>query len=155
MSWYELLLFVHVAMAVIWVGGGFVVQVLAILVRRSGDPVRVAGFAGDAEQVGMKLFTPASLLLFLSAIGLMLVDGSPWEWGDPFVSVGLLVWLVSFLAGVLYLGPTAGKIKREIDANGFDAPRAQRLIRSVFLYQRLELVLLFVAVFMMTVKLGT
>jgi hypothetical protein len=56
---------------------------------------------------------------------------------------------------VLYLGPTAGKIKKEVDANGFDAPRAQQMIRSVFLYQRVELVLLFVAVFMMTVKLGT
>lgn len=155
MSWYELFLFVHVIMAVIWVGGGFVVQVLAILVRRSGDPVRVAGFAGDAEQVGMKLFTPASLVLFLSALGLMLVDGSPWEWGDPFVSVGLLVWLVSSLAGALYLGPTAGKIKREVDANGFDSPRAQQLIGSVFRYQRIELVLLFIAVFMMTVKLGS
>ena len=38
MTWYELWLFVHIAAAMIWIGGAFVAQVLGILAKRSGDP---------------------------------------------------------------------------------------------------------------------
>lgn len=155
MTWYELFLFLHILMAIVWVGGGVLMQVLALLVLRDGDPVRTAGFAGDVEQVGMKLFTPASLILILSALGLMLNGASPWDWSEPFVSVGLLVWIVSFIAGVGYLGPTSGKIKRSIEATGPTSAESLRLIGNVLRYSRIELVLLLVTVFMMTVKLGT
>lgn len=155
MTWYELFLFVHILMAVVWVGGGLMLQVLGVLVTRSGDQVRIAGFAHDAEQVGMKLFAPASLVLIVSAIGLMLNDTSPWDWSEPFVSVGLVVWVISFLAGVGYLGPTAGKVSKEVAANGPGSPEARRLVANVLRYQRIELVLLLVVIFMMAVKLGT
>jgi uncharacterized membrane protein len=154
-TWYELFLFVHVATATVWVGGGAVLQVLALRVLPSNDPVRMAGFAGDAELLGMRVFTPASLLLILSAIGLMLNDASPWEWSEPFVSVGLVVWVISFLAGVLYLGPTSGKIKKSIEATGPTSPESVRLIANILRYSRIELALLVITIFMMTVKLGT
>lgn len=155
MTWYELFLFVHILMTIVWVGGGVMLQLLSLRVLSSNEAVRTAGFAGDVEQIGMKVFTPASLLLLLSALGLMLNDASPWDWGEPFVSIGLLVWVISFLAGLLYLGPTSGKIKRSIEATGPTSPESLRLIGNVLRYSRIELVLLLVVVFMMTVKLGT
>jgi uncharacterized membrane protein len=155
MTWYELFLFVHILMAIVWVGGGTMIQLMALRVLPQRDAVRTAGFAGDVEQIGMKVFTPASLLLLVSAIGLMLNDASPWDWGEPFVSLGLLVWVISFLAGVLYLGPTSGKIKRSIEETGPTSEQSLRLIGNVLRYSRIELLLLLVVVFMMTVKLGT
>lgn len=155
MTWYELFLFVHILMAIVWVGGGVMLQLLALRVLASTDAARTAGFAGDVEQIGMKVFMPASLLLLVSAIGLMLNDASPWDWGEPFVTVGLVVWAISFVAGAGYLGPTSGKIKRSIEATGPTSPESLRLIGNVLRYSRIELVLLLVVVFMMTVKLGT
>src|SRR6478735_6103155 len=70
------------------------------------------------------------------------------------IGVGLAVWLISFLAGVAYLGPSSGRIKAEIAANGM-TPRAQELIGNTLRYSRIELVLLWIVVFMMVVKLGT
>ncbi len=36
MSWFELLLFVHISMAVIWVGGGLMMQLFGIRASMSG-----------------------------------------------------------------------------------------------------------------------
>ena len=100
----------------------------------------------------MRIFTPASILLVSSGVAPVL-NGN-WDWSEPFISVGLLVWLVSFVAGVAYLGPASGKIKAEMSANGA-SPRAQELISNVLRYSRIELALLWITVFMMVGKLGT
>ena len=42
MTWYSFLLFVHVAMAVIWVGGGLMMQIFVIRASMSGEPSRMA-----------------------------------------------------------------------------------------------------------------
>jgi hypothetical protein len=39
-SWFSFLLFVHVAMAVIWVGGGLMMQFFGLRAAMSGDPAR-------------------------------------------------------------------------------------------------------------------
>ena len=103
----------------------------------------------------MRIFTPASILLVSSGVAPVL--NGDWDWSEPFISVGLLVWLVwlvSFVAGVAYLGPTSGKIKAEMSANGASL-RAQELISNVLRYSRIELALLWITVFMMVGKLGT
>ena len=38
MTWYELMLFVHITAAVIWLGGAFTFQMYGAVVRRGGDP---------------------------------------------------------------------------------------------------------------------
>ena len=52
MSWYEFLLFVHVACAAIWIGGGFIFQIYGMVVERGGDPGEMAQFAGRAGAIG-------------------------------------------------------------------------------------------------------
>ena len=152
MTWYELFLFLHIATAIVWVGGGFFLQMLALRILGTKDESRIASFAGDIEVLAMRIFTPASVVLLLTGIGLVL-NGN-WDWSEPFISVGLLVWIISFIAGVAYLGPTSGKIKTEMQAGGA-TPRAQELIGNVLRYSRLELVLLWIVVLMMVVKFGT
>lgn len=155
MTWYELFLFVHILMTIVWVGGGIILQVLAFRVLTDGDAARTAGLAGDIEQIGNKVFAPASLLLLVSAMGLMLNGASPWDWAEPFVSLGLLVWVISFAAGIGYLGPMSGRLRQSIEETGPASAESLRLIGNVLRYSRVELVLLVVVVFMMTVKLGT
>ena len=125
---------------------------LALRVFGTKDEGRIAAFAGDIEVLGMRVFMPSSLLLIVTGVGLVL-NGN-WDWSEPFISVGLLVWLISFVAGIAYLGPTSGRIKAEMQAGGA-TPRAQQLIGNVLRYSRIELVLLWIVVFMMVVKLGT
>ncbi len=153
MTWYELFLWVHVTMAVIWVGGAAMIQAFAFRIMRAQDPVRLAAFSRDAGIIGMRMFAPASLLLLLTGVGLVL-NGN-WDWGEPFVSVGLLIWLLSFVTGMFYLGPEGGRVATAIESAGPESPEAQRRIANILRYSRIELVLLLGLVFMMVVKLGT
>ncbi len=125
---------------------------LVLRVLGSKDEARTAAFAGDVEVLGMRILMPSSIVLVLTGVGLVLNGNC--SWSEPFISVGLLVWLISFVAGVGYLGPTSGKIKAEMEAGGA-TPRAQQLIGTVLRYSRIELVLLWIVVFMMVVELGT
>ena len=64
MSWFEFLLFTHIAMAVVWVGGGLMMQFFGIRASMSGDPSRLAAFGQDVEWIANRVFIPGSLLAF-------------------------------------------------------------------------------------------
>ena len=53
MTWYSFLLFAHVSMAVIWIGGGLMMQFFGIRAAMSGDPTRMA-VAGSKARGGKK-----------------------------------------------------------------------------------------------------
>jgi uncharacterized membrane protein len=77
-SLYEFLLFVHVSFSVIWIGGGFLFQVYAMVVGRGGDADEMARFAGRAGVIGERLFVPSAIIVVLAGVGLML-EGN-WDW---------------------------------------------------------------------------
>jgi uncharacterized membrane protein len=146
---YEFLLFVHIAFAVIWVGGAVIFQFLALPVLASGDPIRLAQFAGDTGRTGNLVFTPAALGAVL--VGFALVwEAEFWSLGDDWIVIGLLLFAVTFLTGVAFLGPESGRIKKLIEAEGPAA--AQARIRRLLILSRLDLVVLFLIIFDMSVK---
>ena len=49
MTWYEFFLFLHISMAVIWVGGAFFLQILALRVMGTRDEARMAAFAASID----------------------------------------------------------------------------------------------------------
>lgn len=81
MSIYELLLFVHIMAAIVWVGGAVASQIISFRVLNAGDAGRKAALAGDLEWMGTRVFTPASGILLL--FGIFLVLNAKWSWGSP------------------------------------------------------------------------
>ena len=153
MTWYETFVWLHITAAAIWLGGDVMIQAFAYRILRTDDPARLAAFSRDVEWTGLRLIMPASVVLLASGIGL--VTNGNWSWGEPFVSVGLVVWLLSFAVGAGFLGPESARIARIVEAEGPTSPGAAGRIRRILLYSRIELALLLVVVFMMAVKLGT
>jgi uncharacterized membrane protein len=145
-TWYEFLLFVHVSGAVIWLGGGFILQVYGMTVERGGDANEMAQFAGRAGHLGERVFVPTALLVVLAGIGLM-IEGS-WSWGQLWVVFALVAYAVSFALGIGILTPLAKKLPDV----GPATPEGQAVIRRIFAVLRVDLVLLFSIVFAMTVK---
>jgi uncharacterized membrane protein len=147
MTLFEFLLFVHVAMAVIWVGGGLMMQFFGLRASMSRDPARMAALGEDIEWIANRVFIPASLLAFLS--GLALVWESAFDFGDDWIVIGLALYAVTFLSGLLFLGPESARIGKLIEEGSPQAgPRTLRLI----LLARLDLIVLFLLVYDMTVK---
>jgi uncharacterized membrane protein len=147
-TWYTFLLFVHVSMAVVWIGGGVMMQLFAVRASGLGDSARMAAVAEDIEFIAVRTFVPASLLAFVSGV-LLVVDSDFYGFGDDWIVIGLAIYATTFLAGLLYLGPEAGRVGK-LTAEG--SPEAgQRTLRLIML-ARLDLVLLFVMIYDMTVK---
>jgi uncharacterized membrane protein len=150
-TWYEVWKTIHILMAVIWVGGAFTVQVLALLAMRSPLPGRKAEFAKEAEKVGMRVFAPASLILVV--MGFILVQKGHWDY-HTWVILALIAFALSFLTGIAFLGPESGRIAKAIAAEGPDSPAVVARINRILLVSRIELAILILIVIDMVIKPG-
>jgi uncharacterized membrane protein len=145
-TWYEFLLFVHITAAVIWLGGSFTFQMYGLVVRRGGDPEEMARFAGRAGSLSERMFVPASLIVILAGIGLM-IDGS-WDWGQLWVIFALVTFAASFVTGLFVISPMA----KRIPVVGPTTPAGQALIERLFSILRVDLSFMYAIVFAMVVK---
>jgi uncharacterized membrane protein len=148
---YEVLLFVHVVCAIIWVGGAFFAQLLALRVERSTDPEDLPKFGRNVEALGMRVFLPASIVLFLA--GAVMV-AQRWSFGDVWVSVSMGLWLLSVIAGAIYIGPRTKRIAQLFEAEGPTSTAARALLGKVFMVSRLELISFAIIVALMVFKPG-
>jgi uncharacterized membrane protein len=150
-EWYEFLLFVHIAMAVIWVGGGAMMQFFGLRAINAPDPMRLAQFGQDVEWIGNRVLVPSSLLAVVSGI-LLVIDSEFWGFGDDWIVIGLLLFAVTFLAGALFFGPESGRLGKLVEAEGPTAPVVQERMRRLLALTRADLMLLFLIIFDMVVK---
>ena len=146
MTWYEFLLFVHVACAAIWIGGAFIFQIYGPRRRARGRSAEMAQFAGRAGFVAQRVFPPAAVIV--------LPRGDRPDGGRQLV-VGPALGAVR--AGGLR-GLVPARLLRHRPARGVpavrrtdDSGRTGR-IRRVFGLLRVDLLFLFAIVFAMTVK---
>jgi uncharacterized membrane protein len=146
---YEFLLFVHVAAAVIWVGGGAMIQLFGLQALSANDPNRLARFAGDVEKIGNRALVPAALVAVLSGLALVW-ESEFWTFGEDWIVIGLVLFAVTFVAGAAFFGPESGRIKKLIETEGVNA--AQVRIRRLIVLTRIDLIVLFLIIFDMTVK---
>ncbi|HYY04663.1 MAG TPA: DUF2269 family protein [Gaiellaceae bacterium] len=150
MTWYTFFKSIHVICAVVWVGGAAITQAYAFRILASGDGRRQAQFAQDTEVVGMRTFMPASLVLFLAAIGMMI--NAHWSWGQNWIVLGLIAFGLSFVIGAGFLGPESGRLAKLIASEGPESPAVKARIRRILMVSRAELVVLVTVVWNMVVK---
>lgn len=148
---YEVLLYVHIICAVIWVGGAFFAQLLAFRVQRSTDPADLPKFGRNVEFLGLRVFLPVSILLFIAGAAM---TAQRWAFGDMWVSISMTLWLLSALAGALYIGPRTKKVSELFESEGPTSTAARALLDKIFLVSRLELVSFAVIIALMVFKPG-
>ena len=149
---YQLVLYVHILCAVIWVGGAFYMQVLAVLVTRSDDPTDLPRLSRNLEVIGTRVFMPAATLLFIAGVVMTI---QRWMFGDAWVAVSIALWVLSAVGGAVYLGPRAKRVAALFDAEGPESAAARNLIGRMFLVSRLELVSFAIIIGLMVFKPGT
>ena len=152
MSWYELWLFLHVIGAIVWIGGATAIQIFGILTKRAADPAKTLFFAGNVSFTVLWVFLPASLLVIVSGVGL--TETGNWDWGEPFIAGGLVLWAIVSLVAFGFLGRAMGKAAARLAAEG-PSPALGLHMRNLVWLSRGLLGILVVIVFLMTVKPGT
>jgi uncharacterized membrane protein len=151
MSWYEFLLFFHIAMAVIWVGGATMLQFFALRAMRTPDPMRLVALGQDIEWIGNRVLVPSAALAVLSGV-VMVIDSDLWGFGDDWIVIGIILFAITFLAGALFFGPEAGRLGKLAEAEGPTSPAVLAKLKRLLALTRADLMLLFLIIFDMSVK---
>jgi uncharacterized membrane protein len=149
---YELLLFVHVSAAIVWLGGAAIIQFFAIRALAAGDPLRTVALTRDIEWIGSRIFLPSSLIVIV--VGFLLVWDGPWDLGMTWIWLSLVLFAISFLLGAGFFTPESKRIGNQIEAEGPDSPAVQARIARILKLTRIDLVILFAIVLLMVTKLG-
>lgn len=151
MNGYRVIVFFHVLSAILWVGGGALLQLLLWRAKKAG-PESFGSFTEAAEWTSQRFFMPMSFAAL--GFGIWAVLAGPWSFGESWIVAGIVGYAISALIGMAILGPTAKKMKAMIGERGPNDPVVTQLSRRIDLAGRVDLVILLAVVFNMVVKPG-
>lgn len=115
MDWFSIVKFLHVVTAMLWVGGGFALMMLAVLADRAGNVQGMIWAMRATGELGNRFFAPMSLLTLAS--GLLMC----WLWvgfSELWVLIGLVGYAVTFCIGIFVFKPSAGRMVEMITRDG-------------------------------------
>ena len=150
MSFYELLLFVHILAAAIWFGAGFLFHLQAYRADRADDAATMQRLLADTAVLSNVLFIPASLVVLFA--GLLLVIEGPWSFGDLWIVLGLLGYAATFATGLLVIKPGSERIATLTGSSGELTPQALYEARRMLALARIDYVALVLVIAVMTIK---
>ena len=150
MTLYELLLFLHIVAAIIWVGAATTYFALELRTDLSGDVEREASHNDDAEWLAPRLFIPASLATLVLGV-LTAIEGG-WDFGSLWIIIGLAGFGVSFAVGIGYFEPEIKKLAAAIERGGATDPEVRSRMANLKMVGRIELAVLYVVVASMVLK---
>jgi uncharacterized membrane protein len=146
---YDFLKFLHVLTAVVWVGGGLALNFLGTRLVTAGTAAEIAGFNRQVEWIGTRIFMPSSLVLLIAGI-IMTIDA--WSFEELWIAIGIGGFLYSFINGAFLVGPLSGQTGKLIAEKGADDPKVSANIQRLFVLGRIELAILVIVVWAMTMK---
>ncbi len=160
LSFYRVVLFVHIAAAIVAFGVTFAYPIIGAVAQR-GDRRALAFWHRTEARLGQVLITPAAVVLLVC--GLYLAAQGPYGFSEPWISATLVIWLVLIGMTHAVMRPLEMRLaelaERDVTAAGtgevtLSADYQAAVSRLVRLGSLLGLLIL-VAVFLMTTKLGS
>ena len=147
---YEIYKAIHVAAAVIWVGGGTALTVYALAAQRANDMPTLLALGKQAAFLGERIFGPASFVVL--GFGIAMVEDAGWSWGIFWIDFALVVWALSAAVGIGYLSPAAKRLTRLIETNGPNDPGVRPALDRIIAVARFDVVMLVLIVVDMAAK---
>lgn len=88
-------------------------------------------------------------MLFIVGVFLTL---DRWAFKDLWIIIGVVGFLYSAVTGAAIIGPLSGKTGKLIEERGGGDPQVAANIRKVFLFGRIEMVVMIIVIAVMTMK---
>lgn len=149
MSLYELLLFLHILAAIVWIGSGTLLNVLAYRARSADDNEGLSRIASEAGGLSNVLFLPASLATLV--FGVLVVIEGDLSFGDLWVVLGLVGIAATIVTGAAIIGPRSKEIAGMLERDGV-TPEVGTKITQLITLGRIDLVVLYLVVADMVLK---
>ena len=145
---YGVMKLLHIAAAVVWVGGATFLTIYGMRIAATKVSHRVA-FANQALFAGRVFMISAIVVL---AAGIWLVVDGPWEWSDAFISIGFLGIALGAVLGPAFYAPQSKALIAELESG--DEAAAEARSKRLGMVSTLEVVFLFVVIWAMVYKPG-
>jgi uncharacterized membrane protein len=146
----DFLLIIHVLSAATWIGAGVLSGFAGSRMAGEGGPAALS-WARVSREAGAKVFNPAGILTALSGI-LLVVSDDAYDWGDAFVTVGLVVVVINGIIGGAIHRPNSDKMVAALEGGDYDT--AAGLGKQAAIWGSVSIALLIVAVAVMVMKTG-
>ena len=150
MALYELLLFVHITAAIVWIGAGLLIQVQAHRANKMDDKDGLKRILDDVGALSNTVFIPSSLTVVVFGV-LLVIESDAWAFDQLWIVLGLVGYLATFGTGLGILKPRAEQLAEMIDQQGF-TPSVIVKMRELLTLGRIDFVVLVLVVFNMVVK---
>ncbi len=149
---YETLKFIHIVGATVVLGGGVLITALlaSAVFGRNGERMRAVTTIG--AWVGPRLFAPAWALLLAFGIWTTLEGGL--EFGDAWITIGFVVFVIAFALGPTAHERNAKQLAAAMAEEGPDSARVFEIGKRELMVSAFEAALLIFAVWAMTAKPG-
>ena len=158
LTFYNVILFVHVSAAVIAFGGTFGYGLVGAILSRPGQARNIPFWHRVQHELGRKTITPGALVLL--AAGIYMAAVGNYGFDNAFVSIGIVIVIVLIGLGHAFFSPTevrAAEIaERDIKAAGEGevtlSAEYQALAKRLAAVGALGGFLILAAVFLMVIK---
>jgi uncharacterized membrane protein len=148
--WYFVFKMLHVGAAVVWVGGGLFITVIAVLAELANDDDQLLQIGHWAETVAGRLFPVMSFVVL--GFGIAMTSNGDIPYNQFWIIFGLVAWALSAATGILFLGPESKRLNKAAAEHGPRAPEVQARLRRILLVVRVDVALMFLIVFDMVAK---
>jgi uncharacterized membrane protein len=148
--WYFVFKMLHVGAAVIWVGGGLFLTIIALLAELANDDDQLLQIGHWAEAVAGRLFPLMSFAVL--GFGIAMTINGKIGYDRFWIIFGLVAWGLSAATGILFIGPEAHRLNKVAAELGPKSPEAQARLRRILLVARVDVALMFLIVFDMVAK---
>ena len=148
MDWYVLLKFLHVASAIVWIGGAFVMIMLGARAERAKNDAEIVAVVRQVAWAAERIYVPASIATLVFGVTVATIGGL---WSNLWVILGLIGVAATLALGILVLTPRTKKVEAGYAASGV-TPAAVRVCREILTIAKFDAVLLFTVVADMVLK---
>lgn len=150
MDWYSIVKFAHVFAAILWLGGGFTLLIMATLADRTG-PEAVLANLKTTNALGLLLFVPASLATLITGFVLAIL----WTgFSDLWIIIGMAGAAWTFVTGAFFIKPVGDKIQALVEKEGM-SPAAMQMGQRLTRVARFDYAVMVVIVADMVLKPGS
>jgi uncharacterized membrane protein len=149
-TYENLLHFLHILSAIVWVGGVLTLNVLAVRVGAGPERTTQASLLRMSDLYGRVVIAPAGLLSLIS--GLLLVGQMDLSFGTLWVAWGIIGLVLSVGLGATLIRATNAELRRLSEDPSMDEPRRLARQRRAAVVYGLNLVLLLSVVWAMVFK---
>lgn len=143
---------IHVLAAMVWLGGGSVLVLVAARIRSSSNPEAIAEFARLIPYIGIRVLGPAWIVVLVTGVGMVLLS-SEWRFTQLWILIALGLFAVAFLIGAVFMSQAGIRLDRAARGNDPQANLPSLLQRWLVGYS-VVLAVLLVAVWDMIFKPG-